>query len=274
MSTKSTNGIIKDLNSLGKSKKNEEKERNKTVCRMVNVQLQYFFDDIYIPIKFFRDGGWDIEKVLNENEDCLFFNNTYLAVEDYDKFYKVFEKFVSIVRENLSSENKLFAFLKKWTDTSKTKWKEIPMGSYLKVLLTHPTYQVISPAYTTNVYYDVSKKYNNDVPKIKEIMEKHLDNIIGKMEKETIEFKKIYKKIISSYVYEYPINDIEMEDIYILGFINSIILAILEFADKLLDLKIYAVHQIITDIIEYHTPLDEINRYDPKEHGNKKLCIV
>jgi len=76
-----------------------------------------------------------------------------------------------------------------------------------------------------------------------------------------------------SYVYEYPY-DVVKKDIYIKAFINSIIMCILDFAEKLIDLNVYAVHPIIEEIIGYYTRLDEINSYVPADYGFKRLYIV
>ena len=247
-------------------------EENRARCRMINIHLREFFDDIYIPYTFFKDGDWKISKVLYNNEDSLFFNEKYMTDDDHQRFYEVFDKYISVVEEILSTNNKLHVFLKKWTDTSDLRWKPNETRSYLKSLLVKSEYQIISPVYTANYFYELRKKHGDDSEKIKTKIEEHLDQIVKKVRVEMKHFKKVYNEIVESYVYEHPINP--SEDSYLLGLINSVILAILDFADKLLNLNIYAVHPIVTNIIGYYTPLDEIYQYDPLDNDGRKLCIV
>lgn len=278
LTTLSAENIINTLEKLNQNSDPIEDDavkikNNKEICRLVNIQLKDFYDDIYIPFNFFREGDWKISKILYDNEDIMFFNNKYLTNEDEDKFYEVFSKYISMLEEILSSDNKLYIFLKNWTDMSGVKWKKNKSKSYLKSLLTDSKYQYISPAYTTNIYCEFSKKYRDDSNRIKLEIENHLDEIIKKVKTEAKLFRETYNEIIACYVYEYPPNK-EDRNTYILGFINSIILTIVQFADKLIDLNVYAIHPIINQIIGYYTPIDEINQYHASENGNRKLYIV
>ena len=246
---------------------------NKTMCRLLNIHLREFFDDIYIPFVYFRDGDWNINKILYNNEDVLFFNKKYITNTDENRFYEVFYKFIEMLEEIFSSDNKLYIYLKKWTDMTNLKWKSIVSKSYLKSLLTEKKYQYISPSYTANLFYNTCKKHNNDLEKVKVETEKHLNEIVKRVRKEIREFRDLYNDIVVSYVYEYPYNTTE-QNLYVKAFLNCVIIAILDFAEKLINLHVYAIHPIVEDIIGYYTPLDEINSYDPKENKNKPLCIV
>jgi len=274
--TSSTENIIDTLKKLKGGLSDIDHKKNKkngTICRLLNIQLREFYDDIYIPYDFFRKDNWKINKILYNNEDILFFNKKYLTKEDEDRFHEVFDKYIFMLEEIFSQDNKLYIFLEKWTDMSQPRWKTNKNKSYLKSLLTHKKYQNISPAYTASVYCDFSKKYSDDVDKIKKKTEEHLDEITNKLKKEVREFRKCYNEIVSSYVYEYP-NNTDDNHIHVLAFINSIILSILNFTEKIIQLNIYAVHPIVTHIIEYYTPLDFINQYKPSENNYRKLCIV
>lgn len=279
----STSDIINILENLDKLQtnensdeieqtKSEQLEQNKTICRLLNIQLREFYDDIYIPYTFFKDD-WNINKILYNNEDILFYNKKYLTKDDEEKFYQVFDKFILLLDEIFFPNSKLLIFLKKWTDMSGSRWKSNGSKSYLKSIITDKKYQFISPAYIANIYCDYSKRYRDNVDKIKSEMENHLDNMIKRIRKEIKEFNNLYNEIVSSYVYEYPLI-IDGKNIYVMGFINSIIMAILDFAEKLINLNVYAIHPIINDIIEYYTPLDVINQYDPSENNNKKIFII
>ena len=269
-----TDNIIEALgkiDNLNMSNEDELITKNKIMCRLINIQLREFYDDIYIPYNFFKDGEWNISKILYNNEDSLFYNKKYLTKEDEERFYHVFSKYVTMLEDIFSPDNRLQVFLRNWTDMNHDKWKTNGTKSYLKSILTDRKYQVISPLYVVNIYCECAKKFNNDRDKIKNKLESHLDDIVKNIKKEARLFKEQYHQIVSAYVYEHPI---ENDTSYILGFINSIILLILDFAEKLIDLNVYAVHPIVQQIIEYYTPLDEINTYRSSDNTNKKLCIV
>ena len=262
---KTTNGEVKILD----DKTNE----NKTICRLINIHFKEFFDDIYIPFDFFRKDDWKINKVLYNNEDILFHNKTYLPEEDEPRFYEVFNKYIAVLEEILTPNNKLYCFLKRWTDTTQVKWKPNHSESCLRTLLIDRTYQSISPAYITNIYCEISKRYQDESDKIKPELEKHLNQIISDTEKEIEIFKKNYDEIISMYVYEYPF-DMQDKNLYDLAFINSILLEILNVSEKLIDLHIYTIHPIVNNVIEYYTPIDVINQYDPSDYGKRRICVV
>jgi hypothetical protein len=273
----STETLIDKLQNLNNNDCDSEDEKiaeeNRTMCRLLNIHLRDFFDDIYIPYNFFRDANWNISKVLYDNEDVLFFNKKYITDTDENRFYEVFYKFMGMLEEIFTPDNKLYAYFKKWTDMSNLKWRSNNNKTYLKQLLTGKKYQYISPLHTTNIFYEICIKYNNDPEKVKLETEKQLDLIVKIVRKEIKEFRQLYNDIIVSYVFEYPYNTNEQK-LYVKAFLNCVILAIIDFSEKLIDLHVYAIHPIIEEIIGYYTPLDEINHYNLKENDNKHLYIV
>lgn len=263
--------IINQLEQINPTQK--EKNSCKTICRLLRLHISDFFDNIYIPFKFFERDEWDISKVLNENEDCLFYNEDYLTDDDQTRFYQVFYKYIRMIEDIMCENNELIKHLKKWTDMSKTRWSERKSKSYLKSLLDKKNYQMISPLHIVNIFIECSEKNREDTTKIISEVEEKLNSIVKQMKTVIREFRGCYRGIIDSYVYEFPLNPDEKEA-YIKGFINSIIMTIVDYTDALVNLGIYAVHPIFRDIIEHYLPLDEINTYDPEEHLGKKLSIV
>lgn len=270
---KNTNKLVTKLQKMNKicNTNNDTRENNRTVCRLLKIQLREFFDDIYIPYHYFKNNDWNISKILYDNEDSLFYNKKYLTKEDEERFHCVFSKYITMLEEIFNPDNKLLLYLKSWTDTSGSKWKTNHKKSYLKSILIKRKYQIISPSYITYLYCDHIKKFKDDPQKCKEKFEQHLDSIIAEFRKECKNFQAQYNEIVESYVYEHPLN---YEPNYMAGFINSVLLAIIDFSEKMVDLNIYAIHPIITQFVEYYTPLDEINSYKSYENDGKKMCIV
>lgn len=254
---------------------------NQVICRLLNLHLNDFFNDIFIPFDHFKHGNWKISKILYDNEDCIFYKEKYVPPEDRERFYEVFEKFTNMIENILDPKTKLCSFLKKLTNMDEPKWKYNGTQSYLRRIMKQQKYQTISPLYIIDTYCEISKKYaKEDDASVKEtkIKEEHgasLDAIIKKTTREIRIFIRKYNSIVESFVFENPIQHIEMKDnIYVMGFINSVILAIFDFIDKLLDLNIYAVHTIVIDIIDYYLPLDDIYTYNPDTYNQRKLFIV
>lgn len=262
---KTIEGINEHRNNSEESENNKKKEqkRNRMICEMINLHLNEFFDDIYIPFDFFKENDWKIRKVLYDNEDALFYHSKYLINDDENRFYEIFDKYVSMIEEILSPtpNNKLYIYLKKWSSGYNNE--------FLKSLILDD-YQVISPLYTTNLYCKYRHKYD-DAHKLRNKIQHHLDKIIKSMKKEIKTFKHQYFRIVDRYVAEFPIDGDNTS--YISGFINSVILEILNLAEKLINLHIYAIHPIISEIVNHYFPLDRITESDSKQ-SRKRICII
>lgn len=290
MATNETETIIKDLINLSKSKertsdhktdkthkvdkvdKAEPKVENEiyTLCRLLKLHISNFYDDIYVPVKFFIKAKYDVEKVLYENADSLYYNEEYI-VTDEERFNEVFDKYVEMIKEILDPNNKLTVYLKKWTSMTDRKYSVINTDSYLRSLLKNEKYRYISPEYITKLFKKTCKENNKDFNKITVIMEKELNSIIKKLKQETKLFSKLYHQIVISYVFEHPS---DLDENYSKSFITYVILNILDFAEKLIDMNIYAIHTIVNNVIDYYTPLDDIGQYDPSSNHNLKLTLV
>lgn len=243
------------------------------VCRAIRLNIREFYDHIYIPINFFRHGDWDVRKVLEENRDVLFYNEKYLAGDDIARFDKIFGAYADMIEEIMSGGTNFFRFLDNWTDVPGRALKSICSRSYLRGIILCKKYWALSPAYIADLYCDLYKKYKSDSGAVKAELERTLDGIVSQLQAETKEFKKNFRYIVDSYVYECPLDDGGAE-IFALSFVNSIMMEILDFVEKLIGLRVYAVHPIILGIIDYYLPLDEINQFDPEQYGGRKYRIV
>ena len=246
-------------------------EEGKIICRLCKIHLPDFYDNIYIPFSYFKFDEWEISKVIYNNEDALFYNKKYLVEEDESRFNEVFDKYTAMIEEIMSVDSKLLEFLKKWTNMDGIRWRSRQSGSYLKSVFEK--YAVISPVHIANTYLECFKKYSGDRDKIIEELEGNLDSIIKEFRRESREFRRIYNDIVGDYVYDFPFDKSSVKT-YKKGFINSVIIAIWDFSEKLIDLNIYAVHPIIANIIEFYIPLDDIFRYSRRENKGKRLCII
>lgn len=270
-SVKETINILQNLDKNVSTVKTDP-NTNQEICRLIKLQIKDFFRYIYIPMGFFRDDNWEINKILYENKDCLFYNKIYLNDKDEAKFDEVFNKYVTQV-ESILSKNNLLLFLKKWTNMTEENWTIKKNNSYLRTVINN--YPSISPLYISNFYCSLYKSHEMTDDKVKTELEKNLNGIMKNVKKEIKNFTKIYDAIIESYVYKYPIsNENFSPKNYVHKFLNTLLLSILDFCERLLCLNIYTLHPIVLEIINYYTPLDEINTFDPAENGNRKLYIV
>jgi len=250
-------------------------EQNKTICRQINVQLREFFDDIYISFNCFKRNEWKISKVLYDNEDALFYNELFFTGNDNMKFNEVFAKYIAMIEEIMTADNQLYVFLKNWTDKSNFRWKANlkSQNSYLKGILTNGNYQIISPSYITDIYCELGKQYRDNEALLKQLFENKLNHITHNTRTETSKFKQAFNSLLESYVYEQPL-EYEQRPLYTLAFLNGIVMTIMDYAEKLIDLNVYAIHAIISQLIEYYIPLDEINGHDPSKNNNCEIIII
>lgn len=257
---------------------NDEKEtqKNELICRIIKVHFSEFYDDIYVPFKFFKNGDWKIGKILYDNEDVLFYHDDYLTENDKERFHDIFSKYVIMIEEILSTDNKLYCFLEKWTNTTGLYPKSNLAKSHLRNILNNTKYHDISPAHIAKIYWQISKKYNNDGQsrdKINSEVINYLDDLVLKIKKEKKKFTRIHHEIVYAHVYEQPI-DYDPKSAYSISFINCIIMAILDCAERLINLNVYTIHTIINEIIDDDTPLQMIYQHDPKEYGGRKMIII
>ena len=246
----------------------------KNICRLLNKNLPDFYDDIYIPYDLFKEGEWDINDILHKNADVLFYNKKCMTTDDDKRFYEVFDKYICLMEPIWEPDSQLRKYLKSWAKKSGV--------TYLKYIMTKDKYKIISPMFLADTYKKMYIKCDGGTELLKVEYIKCLDKIMSVYENEIHLFKIEIDKIINAYVYEYPIECIsEKEKVqpidslnYTKGFINSIILAIIEFAEKLITLNIYAIHTIVVDVINYYVPLDDINLYKRDEHSGKKLITI
>ena len=91
---------------------------------------------------------------------------------------------------------------------------------------------------------------------------------------------------MNTYVYHHPIgtwktsNDCSAQTTeiygtdYLLGFLNEVCMMSLEYIDRLTDLNVISVNDIISTVIDSYLPLNYIIQYNPDEYKNKKLMII
>ncbi len=70
-------------------------------------------------------------------------------------------------------------------------------------------------------------------------------------------FKITYHEILSHFISERPM-DQNLQKNYVINFINSVLISICDFCEKIIELNIYAFHPIVLNIIESTLPLDDI----------------
>ena len=257
-------------------------EKNQQLCDLIKYYIEDFYDNIYIPYNHFKDNSWNIIDTININEDVLYYNEQFLNEEDKEKFYEIFDKFTTLLTDVMTPDNAVHECFNELPDIRRIKSKKNTSDYILYSLLTSGKYQYISPAYIIQLFNRYSDKLEGDdlLSKIKY----RLDNIINKLTIEAHRFKKIYFNIISSYVYEKPIsnenngsnesdNDPHVNP-YTKGLINSILLEIIEFANKLIKLHIYAIHAIVNKITNNYLLFDDLNTYDLDANDGRILCIV
>lgn len=247
----------------------------KKMCQLIKNNLDNFYDEIYIPYNLFRENDWNIINVLYDNSDSLFYSEEYLTESDKEFFFKIFDKYVRFIGKIWVPNSQLNIYLK--------KWNKIEKPTYLKKIMTDEKYQIISPLYLAHLYKKIFIKYKNDTKIFNIKFNKKLDKIITKYEICRDEFDVEFNKIVNSYVYEYPISfsnaihvnsDSDHIANYTKGFINAVTLSVISFADKLIDLNIYAIHSIVYDIINYYVPLDDINSYDPDDYKDRNILLI
>lgn len=240
----------------------------KKMCRLIRKHLKGVYDDIYVSYKYIRQNDWNIANSMHDNTDSLFYDGDYMTESDTNRFYEIFHRYVSVVIEPIFNySNQLSRYMQSWSDKSSS--------TYLKRLMIEGDYAILSPLFVADAYKKKYMKYKKDKTRLDNKFKKYLDGIILEYNKERKLFKHTYREIIDSYVYECPLDIVlDSNSTYVKGFINSIIMTILDFAEKIIELNVYAIHSIVNEIIDYYVPLDDINTFNPQNYRGKKLVII
>ncbi|QGR54049.1 hypothetical protein [Moumouvirus maliensis] len=264
-----TDKLLEKLENIDSDKKSNHKtNQNKTTCKLLK-NITNFYDNIYIPYKYFQNDKWNVNKTLNNNEDVLFFNQEILFEEHFDRFYEVFDKYILLMEDIFNPKNMLNPFLKKISDIDIENNEK---AKFLIKIINSRRYKYISPEYIINRYVEI-KNQQQDESEVQNILREDLNEIISNTKKYVKEFGEEYKHHVCKYISEYPFEE-NLQKNYTKTFLNNVLLSIYDCCDKLLDLKIYACHVIILGIIDSTLPLDDIYFYEPENNKNKSLIIV
>jgi len=247
-------------------------KRNKSICFMLKRNFPDFYDRIYVPFKLFREGEWNIGKVLRQNMDALYYNESFVTNIDVARFDNVFGRYLDLIRKVFEPDTQLEKYM--------IQWKERRNDTYLKKIIKGSKYNIITPFYLADAHKRLFVKYKTDTEKFDKKYTRKLNEIIESYRFEKKEFREKFNELLDAYVYEYPIqsptmnSDKNLAEMYTKGFVNGMILAILDFADKLLDLRIYAVHHVVKSVINSYLPLDDINLSDPDDEDYVAIVII
>uniref|UniRef100_A0A6G6ABL4 Uncharacterized protein n=1 Tax=Borely moumouvirus TaxID=2712067 RepID=A0A6G6ABL4_9VIRU len=264
-----TDKLLEKLENIDSDKKSNHKtNQNKNTCKLLK-NIINFYDNIYIPYKYFQNDKWNINKTLNNNEDVLFFNQEILFEEHFDRFYEVFDKYILLMEDIFNPKNMLNPFLKKISDIDIENNEK---AKFLIKIINSRRYKYISPEYIINQYVEI-KNQQQDESEVQNILRENLNEIISNTKKYIKEFGEEYKHHVCKYISEYPFEE-NLQQNYTKTFLNNVLLSIYDCCNKLLDLKIYACHVIILGIIDSTLPLDDIYFYEPENNKNKSLIIV
>jgi len=250
----------------------EETKRNKSICFMLKRNFPDFYDRIYVPFKLFREGEWNISKVLRQNMDALYHNEEFVTNIDVARFDNVFGRYLDLIKKVFETDTQLEKYM--------IQWKERRNETYLKKIIKGSKYNIITPFYLADIHKRLFVKYKTDTEKFDKKYTRKLNETIESYRFEKKEFREKFNELLDAYVYEYPIesptmnSDKNLAEMYTKGFVNGMILAILDFADKLLDLRIYAIHHVVKSVINSYLPLDDINLLDPEDKDYVAIMII
>jgi hypothetical protein len=253
-----------------------EMDYNYTLCRMFKIHVEDFFDNIHIPFDYFKVGEWDIENIISANPDALFYNEMYMTDKDKLAFDEIYEKYTKMINGIMNPGNKLYEYLYKWTNFD-GKWrKRQATPTILQEAMNE--FKYISPIYILNVCTKLIAKHTGPDGIISRVTLKtelyqNLESLMKKIDVEVDKFKEIYHHAVNRFVYRHPIN-YNYDSNYAKGFINRLILEILDLAQFLIDNNIYAVHAVIREVIDEYTPLDMLNSYEPTEYDGRNIYVV
>jgi hypothetical protein len=217
---------------------------NKKICKLVDKYIDNFFDNVNIELNEFKNNNWKIKQTISSNKRNLFYDKKFLTLNDELFFNQLYDKYITFISEILSRDNILIKYLIAIND------RNIPQHhSSILSIINNPKYDIISPLYIIQLCMNISTHK-------KDIMNE-LDSIIRKKDCIMHNFNEIYEILLTTYVTFEPFDPILSNKFYI-GFINSLLIVVYKTIMELIDLHIYSVNDLFSDVLNTYTPLCEI----------------
>uniref|UniRef100_A0A6C0CAX5 Uncharacterized protein n=1 Tax=viral metagenome TaxID=1070528 RepID=A0A6C0CAX5_9ZZZZ len=236
---------------------------NKEICLLLRKYFKEFYNNIYVPIDFFKMNNWNVTEVLTDNIDVLYYNDKYFRKND-KIFSVVFAKYVDLVKKNFSSNSNLKMLL-----------SEFPIDTHFKEIISCRKYKFISPAYIADLYISC----RDDSEQLK-MMIKILDILFDEIKIKMSSFVDEFAKCFDDYVRLAPlnigigVNNTKIMQNYNQSYINDLSMIILNFAQELINMNVYAIHSLVNRVISIDFPYDIINQYDPEENNDRELIVI
>jgi len=204
---------------------------NKEMCLLLRKYFKEFYNNIYVPIDFFKMNDWNITEVLTDNVDVLYYNDKYSKKNNDKNFFIVFGKYVDLVKKNFSLNSNLHMLL-----------SELPIDICFKNIILCPKYRFISPAYIADLYISCRE----DADQLK-MMIKILDILIDQVKNKILSFADEFTKSFDNFIYLTPLkaNNYRIIQNYNQIYINNLLNMIWIFSHELVNMNIYAVHTAI-----------------------------
>jgi hypothetical protein len=248
---------------------------------LVNTYIDDFFDNINIPLKSFEKRNYNFKKTIENNTDTLFHCSAYTTDDDDKIFKNLLKKYLVMIKDNFYVDTHLYNFLEVINKNPKTADNH----NFIKLV---KKYNYISPYYIAEEYYKIltlndqtiinnnnivfedNKELKKEIKKIKaKMITEKMENIMETVKKIMHNFKLEFEKIFT----DFKSSDYTEDLMYENGnrFINSIIMLIAKYVEPLIELNIYGIYAIISEIIQYEVPLNSIYYCDISD---KKHVII
>lgn len=230
-------------------------DENKKMCTLVRKHLRHFYDNIYVPMQFFKTNDWNISQVLSDNVDVLFYNEDYIRKRNHKTFNSAFRRYTNLIQKNLNTDSNLYALL-----------SETPLDPQFKIIVACNKYRFISPAYIADLYVSCQ----GDKEQLRTMINM-LDILIDRLQAKMIIFLEEFAKSFEEYVDTAPLDGTRA---HTRSYINDLMMMICSFTKELVNMNIYAVHVLVYRIVSEKFPFDIINQYNPDECDDRPLIIV
>lgn len=256
----------------------EERKYNRNMCDYLENNTNYFFSGIGLEKRDFRRYNWHIKKALCDCPEIMFYIKQYLPTEDEARFTQVFEKHVNtILRLFDPNYNKNFYdFLSKKEFANFINDPDVKKPVIIRLMNRHAL-KYHDPLYLYNLYNEVVNNRESDVSRKNAI--KTLNAIINdnkmRIQEEKDKFMKTFVEIIDYYYYENSFEtSIEDSIVESMGCMNSILLLIINFVEKLNELHVIGIYEIINNMTDSHIPLEAMIQYQMGRKRKIPLTIV
>lgn len=227
----------------------DEKQVYENELKLIYKYHKTFFKNINIKYIEFKKNNYNVDQVLDINDNLFYYNDIYMDETDKNHFNDIYNAYYNIVVDNLCEESDYMALFNDFEENGKTTTYDMQLIE---------NYEIFSPTHVLKIFNNYYDKYNHndtrdELDKIYDMAQKHLTNLKNKVDNICEEYYNTLRIITTNYLHtKNPYGD-DMSDI--IKYASNIIKETFLVIDKLLAYKVITINSCVSEVMDNYMSL-------------------